>query len=76
MKKKSYNVKSHLVLKQIKYLMFPALISLKLGYKASSSVSNTLVYSFKVLRDEKTNRSFPLNDIAQFTTWKHVKRSF
>lgn len=76
MKKKTYNIKSHLVLKRIKHLIFPVLISLKLGYKASPSVSSILVYSFQVLRDEKTNRSFPLNDIAQFMSWEHVKRSF
>lgn len=66
MEKKSYNVKSYLVFKQIKYSIFPMLISLKLGCKAFASASSILVYSFKVLRDEKTNRSFPLKDTAQF----------
>lgn len=64
------------MLKQLQYLIFLALISLKLGYKASPSVSIILVYSFKDLKNEKTNRSFPLNDTAQFMSWKHVKRSF
>lgn len=70
-KKKSDEIKRHLMMKLIKHLVFPVLTSLKLGYKASPSVSSNLVYSFAVLRDEETNRSPPLNAIAQFRSCKH-----
>jgi len=70
-KKKSYNIKSHLMMKLIKHLVIPVLTSLKLGYEASPSVPSILVHSFTALRDDETNRSFPLNDIAQFRSWKH-----
>ena len=55
-------------MKLIKHLIFQVLTSLKLGYKALPSVSSILVYSFTARRDEETNRSSPLNDIAQSGT--------
>lgn len=49
-------------MKLIEHLIYPVLTSLKLGYKASPSVSSFLVYSFTAVRDEETNRSSTLND--------------
>lgn len=59
------------MMKLIKHLIFLVPTSLKLGYKASPSVSSILVYSFTVQREEDTNRAPPLNDTAQFRSWKH-----
>lgn len=69
--KKSSNIKSLLKMKLLEHLIYRVLTSLKLGYKASPSVSSFLVYSFTVLRGEETNRSSTLNNIAQFRSWKH-----